>query len=77
MVETFDIAIKKWGNSLGAVLPNDIVQKNKLKENDKIRVFIVKKSDILQKNFGRLKGKLKMSGQEAKDMIRKELHHIE
>jgi len=57
--------------------PRDIIQKNNLKENDKNRVFNVKESEVLQKNFGRLKGKLEMSGQEAKDMMRKEIHQIE
>jgi len=74
MVETFDIAIKKWGNSLGAVLPNSIVLKNKLKENDKIRVFVVKEDDVLKRTFGKLKSKLKQSSQVMKDEFRDRLY---
>jgi len=75
MVETFDVFVKKWGNSLGAVLPNSIVQKDNLKENDKIRIFVVKKSDVLKKTFGKLKGKIKQSSQEMKDEFRKKLYN--
>ena len=77
MVETFDVSIRRWGNSLGAVLPSTIIEKNKLKENDKIKIFVIKESDVLKRTFGSLKGKLKLSGQEMKDMLRKELHGIE
>jgi antitoxin component of MazEF toxin-antitoxin module len=76
MVETFNVSLRRWGNSLGAVLPNNIVQKNRLKENDDIKIFIVKESDVLKRNFGKLKGKLKLSGQEMKNILRKELHGI-
>jgi len=75
MVDTFDVFVKKWGNSLGAVLPNNIVQKDNLKENDKIRIFVVKNSDVLKKTFGKLKGKIKQSSQEMKDEFRKKLYN--
>jgi antitoxin component of MazEF toxin-antitoxin module len=75
MVETFDVFVKKWGNSLGAVLPKSVVQKNKLKENDKIKVFVIKEGDVLKRTFGRLKGKLKQSSQEMKDEFRKKLYN--
>lgn len=77
MVETFNVLIRKWGNSLGAVLPNSVVQKNQIKENDVVKIFVVKQNNVLKKNFGKLKGKLKLSGQEMKNMLRKELHGIE
>ncbi len=75
MVETFEVSIKRWGNSLGAVLPNSIVQKDNLKENDKIRIFVVKNSDVLKKTFGKLKGKIKQSSQEMKEEFRKKLYN--
>lgn len=61
--------IKKWGNSLGVILPNDFIKEKHLKENDKIIIEAVKKAD-LSDMFGSLKGKIKMSGQEFKDMAR-------
>ncbi|HIH12296.1 TPA: AbrB/MazE/SpoVT family DNA-binding domain-containing protein [Candidatus Woesearchaeota archaeon] len=62
--------IKKWGNSLGVVLPKELVDFQHLKENDKVTVFLVKEAD-LSSSYGALKGKLKMSGQEFKNMVRK------
>ena len=66
-----EITLKKWGNSVGAVLPKEFVEARGLKENDKVIIDIVKKAD-LTKIFGSLKGK--MSGQEFKDMVRKGWH---
>ncbi len=60
--------VKRWGNSMGIILPKDIVEEKNIKENDKIVVEIVKKAD-LRKVFGSLK--LGMSGQEFKDLARK------
>ena len=59
--------VKKWGNSIGIILPRELVEKEKLKERDKILVEVVKEAD-LTKVFGSLKRK--MSGQEFKDLVR-------
>jgi len=63
-----EVEIKKWGNSIGVVLPKSLVEKEELKENDKIVLDIVRKAD-LSKTFGTLKRK--MSGQEFKDLVRR------
>lgn len=63
-----ELIVKKWGNSMGVILPKELVEKERLKENDKILVQVVKKAD-LRKFFGSLK--LGMSGQEFKDFVRK------
>ena len=63
-----EVQIRKWGNSVGIVLPKELVEREQLKEEDKIFVEIVKKAD-LRKIFGSLPRK--MSGQEFKDMVRK------
>jgi antitoxin component of MazEF toxin-antitoxin module len=62
-----EATIRKWGNSLGLVLPNDFVDRENLKEDDKIVLEVVKKAE-LQGIFG--SAKRKMSGQEFKDMVR-------
>ena len=62
--------VKKWGNSLGVILPKELVEKQHLKENDKVDILIVKEAD-LSDMYGALKGKVKMSGQEFKDFVRK------
>ena len=64
---SIEVTVKKWGNSMGIVLPREVVEKEKIKPNQKILVDLVKKAD-LTKIFGSLKSKL--SGQEFKDLVR-------
>ena len=66
-----EVQTKKWGNSIGIIIPRNVVEKEKIKENQKIIVNIIKKAD-LSDIFGSLRGKLKMSAQEVKDLSRKE-----
>ena len=65
-----EAVVRKWGNSLGVILPKDIEKTQHIKEDDTIFVYVVKEAD-LSKSYGALKGKLKMSGQKFKDMVRK------
>ncbi len=60
--------VRKWGNSVGVILPKELVEKEHLKENDKILVFVVKEAD-LSKTYGSLPRTV--SGQKFKDMVRK------
>jgi hypothetical protein len=77
MVEC-DIKARKWGNSLGLVIPKDIVEKENIQENEDLHVLILKKKkNPLRETFGSMKNEWKMSGQEIKDILRKELHQIE
>ena len=62
-----EVEIKKWGNSIGIILPKSLISEEGLKENDKIVVNIVRKTD-LSKTFG--KEKRNLSGQEFKDIVR-------
>ena len=64
-----EVIVKKWGNSMGIVLPKEIVESKNLKENDKIRLEIVKEADLTP-IWGLIK-KRKMNGQQFKDMVRK------
>jgi len=59
--------VRRWGNSLGIILPKELVEKESLKENEEIFVNVVKEADISE-FFGSLKRK--MSGQKFKDMVR-------
>ena len=64
-----EIKTKKWGNSIGVVIPKEIIEKQKIKENETVIVSIKKKllvSDV----FGALKG-WKRPAQEIKDEMRK------
>jgi len=63
-----ELTIRRWGNSFGAVIPIEIIEKENLKANSKVKVELVKEAN-LKPVFGTLKRK--MSGQEFKDMVRK------
>jgi len=63
-----EVVLKKWGNSIGVILPKDMVNKGKFKENEKVLIEVVKEADLTPL-FGTLKRK--MSGQEFKDMVRR------
>jgi len=65
---TIELIAKKWGNSLAVILPKELVEKEGIKENKKVIIEIVKEAD-LSDIFGSIK-KRKMSGQEAKDLMR-------
>ncbi len=62
-----EVKIKKWGNSMGVILPKELVREKKLKENQKILIQVVEKAD-LSDIFGTLK--FKKSAQELKDEAR-------
>ncbi len=62
-----EVQVKKWGNSMGIILPKEFLEKKKISENDTILIEVVNVAD-LRPIFGALKRK--MSGQEFKDMVR-------
>lgn len=62
------VRVKRWGSSMGIILPKIIVEKENLRENDKIFVNVVKEADM-KGLFGSLKRRA--SGQEFKDEVRK------
>ena len=74
-MEIIEGKLKRWGNSLGIIVPSETIVARKLKENGKIRFIILKDSSkVLHETFGMLKGKLTKSGQQIKDELRKELY---
>ncbi len=66
---------RKWGNSLGITLPKGLIEEGNIKENEKIKFIILKQTQTGERLFGMMKGKIKQSSQEIKDMLRRELHH--
>ena len=68
--------VKKWGNSFGVVIPIEVIEKEKIREEDKVRLIVLKDSrKVLEETFGMGKGKLKKTGQQFKDEIRRELYN--
>jgi len=65
-MEVIETKVKKWGNSLGIIIPSNTIEARNIKENDNVKV--------LQETFGMLKGKIKKPTQQIKDELRRELY---
>lgn len=61
--------VKRWGSSMGIIIPKEIVQSQNIKEGDEVAISIFKKGD-LSDIFGTLKTKL--TGQQLKDLARRD-----
>ncbi len=61
--------VRRWGNSMGVILPKILIEEKHIKENDTILIEVIKEAD-LSDIFGSLKGKKKISGQKFKNMAR-------
>ncbi|MBS3066598.1 AbrB/MazE/SpoVT family DNA-binding domain-containing protein [Candidatus Pacearchaeota archaeon] len=62
--------LRKWGNSIGVVIPKEIIEKEKLREGEEVFIIIESKND-LKEVFGSLKD-WKINTQKLKDELRKE-----
>ena len=48
--------IRKWGNSsLAFVIPKEIAEKEKIEPNQKLKVILLRKNNIIGRTFGTLK----------------------
>jgi hypothetical protein len=76
MVAKVKVRAKRWGSSLGFIIPNDIVKEQKIKEGDKLEIELQKVSNI-EKLFGIAHGKRPagLSTQEIKDELRAGWHN--
>ena len=62
--------LKRWGSSLGIVVPSDVVKAESLKEGEEV-VLSIKKKNNLEDLFGSLKG-WKINAQKMKNDARKD-----
>lgn len=66
---------KRWGNSLGLIIPREVVEEERIKEHTKMRVLLVKGGrTALNSTFGMARGRLKKPTQQIKDELRGELY---
>lgn len=70
MAET-EVEVRKWGNSLGVIIPAEIVKAEGLKPHDKAWIRITKLRYPDPRSFGMLKD-TKLNAQEIKDRLRRE-----
>ncbi len=63
------VVVKKWGNSLGVILPADLVKDNDLHPNDTIEIVVERKVKPISDLFGSYKQN--GSTQQIKDGMRR------
>ncbi|MBS3081303.1 AbrB/MazE/SpoVT family DNA-binding domain-containing protein [Candidatus Pacearchaeota archaeon] len=63
--------LRKWGNSLGVIIPSDALEEENFREGDEITILLKKDLPNLRKLFGKLKG-WRIDTQKFKDERRKE-----
>jgi len=52
MIQENELKVKKWGNSLAIIIPNDIAIQENLKEGDIVKIPIKKKKNVFDEIFG-------------------------
>lgn len=73
-MEVVALKTRKWGNSLGMIIPNPIVQHGKMKPNQTVRILLLPGSQkALTTSFGMLKDR-KIDAQKMKDRLRRDLY---
>lgn len=68
-----NLRLRKWGNSIGVVVPQEVLIGEKAKEGDEVKVIIKKKKSDLRKLWG--KYKFKQPTEEIMKEIDKELYN--
>jgi len=65
------VKTKKWGNSIGIIIPSSTVDSLNIKPGEEVEVNIEKKGNVLKEMFGR--GRSKKSVKKMVDEARKEM----
>ena len=50
-----EVKTKRWGNSIGVIIPSETLEKLNIKPNEKIVIEIRKKENVLGELFGSMK----------------------
>lgn len=70
-MEEIKTVAKKWGSSIGVIIPKEVVDSKKIKENDQL-IIEIKNKIIVKDFFGKCpEWKSKKTTQELKDEMRK------
>ncbi len=65
-----EVIVRKWGNSLGVTLPKEIVEKQRIKENEKLSIEVHKEKQLTVSDIQGLAKGWKIDSQKAKDTLR-------
>lgn len=68
----FEVITKKWGNSIGVIIPSETVEKMSIKPEQKMVLEIKHKENVLKEMFGAGK-KIKKPTEQILREIRKDL----
>lgn len=49
--------LRKWGNSLGVIVPQKVIEQERVKEGDEITLYVTNKKPNLRKLYGKHKFK--------------------
>ena len=49
--------VRKWGNSFGIVIPQEVLKRKSIKEGEEVDVVLIKKGNVLRETFGKVKFK--------------------
>ena len=66
----FKTIARKWGSSIGIILPKSVIEENRIRENDEVFIEL-KRENIMSDLFGKFPRKSKKTTQEIKDEARK------
>ena len=67
-----DTKLRAWGNSVGVILPKEILKEEGLSVNDEVEIILKKKSNPLKDAFGKLK-EFKAKSDKSTEEILKEI----
>ncbi len=62
--------LRRWGNSIGIVIPSEFLREKNVREGEEV-IIDIKKKEKMKKIFGSLKD-WKINAQKLKDELRKE-----
>ena len=73
-MEEIKVRLRKWGNSIGVVIPQEVLKNNNKKEGDEVTLLLPKQdANVLREMFGTLK--TKKSTEQIMKEIDKELYN--
>ncbi len=54
-MQELESQLRKWGRSIGVVIPSEAVKKEGLKEGSTVKLIVLNKTSALEETFGMLK----------------------
>ena len=62
-----EVETKKWGNSIGVVIPSEMIERLKIRPKERIIIEVSKQENVLKELFGAVKFKKKTARQMIED----------